>query len=78
MTVNIRKYSERSFIVYGEDTKDIIEKLKELKGSYNPNLKNPLNGEKLKGWIFSKSHKERVVDFFIMNDIDYKKIGDWW
>ena len=78
LTVNMRKYSERSFVVYGPDTEEIKVKLGELKGAWNPKLKNPLNGERLQGWIFSKSHKATVIDFFIMKDIDYKEIGKWW
>ena len=78
LTVNMRKYSERSFVVYGPDTEEIKIKLGELKGAFNPNLKNPLNGERLKGWIFSKSRKGSVIDYFIMNDVDYNEVGQWW
>ena len=55
--MEIIDYSEKSIVVIG-DTKDIKEQLKELGGRYNPNL--TVDGEKIKGWIFSKRKEEEV------------------
>ena len=53
-------YSERSFVVFGEDTRAYKSKLQELGGRYNPNLTDPESGQKLKGWIFSKKQQDKV------------------
>ena len=75
MSVNIRNYSERSIIVYGEDTKDIKELLMELKGVYNRFLKDPLDeSKKIKGWIFAASKRATVIDAFLMKDVDYIEV----
>jgi hypothetical protein len=66
MSLTIEDYSEKSFVVYGENTKIHIDKLKELGGKYNSNLKiGP-------GWIFSNTRKEKVQEYF--NNIDMSKI----
>jgi hypothetical protein len=54
--VAITDYSERSFAVYG-DTKSIKNKLMELGGKYNRNLRDGC------GWIFSKKTRENVQKF---------------
>ena len=75
MSVNIRSYSERSIIVYGEETKDIKELLMELKGVYNRFLTDPIDkSKKIKGWIFSASKRATVIDAFLMKDIDYVEV----
>lgn len=53
-------YSDRSFVVYGEDTKLYKSRFQDLIGRYNPNLTNPESGEKLKGWIFGNKQREKV------------------
>lgn len=55
-------YTEKSFIVYGEATKQYIEQLKGLKGRFNGNLKErPDSGfEGGAGWIFRMNRKEEV------------------
>ena len=51
MSLTIQNYSERSVVVFGEDTKKYKDKLKELGGKYNSNLSiGP-------GWIFSIKKK---------------------
>ena len=47
-------YTEKSFVVRGGDTKNYSEKLREIGGKYNANLKGG------PGWIFSLRHKEKV------------------
>jgi hypothetical protein len=58
--MEILDYSEKSFILHGDQTRSLIVQLKELGGRYNPNLTHPVSGAKLSGWIFSKKHKEKV------------------
>lgn len=48
MSLRILPYSSRSFVVYG-DTKPFSEKLKNLGGTFNRNLKGQA------GWIFSSN-----------------------
>jgi hypothetical protein len=50
--VEIVDYSEKAIAVFG-DTKPMKDKLKALGGRFNPFLNN--NGEKMAGWIFSKT-----------------------
>ena len=53
-------YTDKSFVVYGE-TKKYKDSLKNLKGKFNKNL--TINDEKIEGWIFSKTHLEKVMEF---------------
>ena len=61
--LTITSYSERSFVVRGEETKKYKEDLKKLGGRWNPRLKGGA------GWIFSNK-KEKAVNDFIMS-VDY-------
>lgn len=65
--VAITDYSERSFAVYG-DTKSIKNKLMELGGKYNRNLRDGC------GWIFSKKCKENVQKFFLEQETQRNNI----
>jgi hypothetical protein len=56
-------YTEKSFVVFGEDTKNHKDKLKELGGRYNPNLTHPVTKEKMSAWIFSNKQKEKVKSY---------------
>ena len=53
-------YTDKSFVVYGE-TKKYKDFLKNLKGKFNKNL--TINDEQTQGWIFSKTHLEKVMEF---------------
>jgi hypothetical protein len=72
--MEIKNYSERSFIVIGEDTRDNREELKDLGGKYN---------HFIKGWIFSNKRKQSVEEFIsygkgeeqIINE--QKMFADW-
>src|SRR5205085_7735335 len=55
--VEVIDYTEKSIAVLG-DTKPIKDDLKGLGGRYNSNL--TVNGEKVKGWIFSKKKEQKV------------------
>lgn len=50
-------YSEKAIALFG-NTKEIKEKLKEIGGRFNPFLTR--NGEKMAGWIFSKSKENEL------------------
>jgi hypothetical protein len=56
-------YTDKSFVVIGENTKLFKDKLKELGGRYNPNLTHPETKEKMAAWIFSKKQKEKLQSF---------------
>jgi hypothetical protein len=53
-------YTEKSFVLHGEQTRDLTKQLKELGGKFNPNLTHPETGLKFAGWIFSKKQKEKI------------------
>ncbi len=50
-SLEIQPYTDRSIVVRGEDTKLVKDKLKELGGKFNKNLKDGC------GWIFPASKK---------------------
>lgn len=56
--MNMKDYSDKSFVLYGEDTKKYKEEIKKLGGKFNSNLK-----EIGAGWIFSVKNKEKVEEF---------------
>jgi len=56
--LNITSYSEKSFVIRG-DTKIYKEKIKELGGKWNRNLKGG------PGWIFS-NNKRTIIDNWII------------
>ena len=55
--MNVINYSEKSFVVTGDETKKYKEDLKKLGGKWNSNLS--CGG----GWIFSNKSKEEVEKF---------------
>jgi hypothetical protein len=55
-TLRIVEYSDRSIAVYG-DTKEYKDKLKELGGKFNSNLREGA------GWIFPKTKESAVREF---------------
>jgi hypothetical protein len=61
--INVEKYSEKSFVIYG-NTKEYKDKIKELGGKFNSNLKvGP-------GWIFSNIKFDKVKEW--LNEINIK------
>lgn len=56
-SLQLVKYSDRAVALIG-DTKPLKEKLSELWGSYNPHLK--INGETVKGWVFSAKREPQL------------------
>lgn len=49
LIINIKKYNDKSFIIYGKGTILLKQSLKELGGRYNPKLKDV---DTKIGWIF--------------------------
>lgn len=76
VSVTIRSYSDASFIVYGEDTKEIKDNLMTLGGRWNPNLKHPLyEGQKIKAYIFSNGRREKLVEWLNANNVSVAQVG---
>ena len=69
--IKIIKYSERSIVLTGKETKTHKDVLKELGGGYNRNLTNPETGEKFSGWVFPAKKRQSVISELIMKDIEY-------
>lgn len=63
-------YSERSVALFGEETKNMINQLKEIGGKFNPHLTHPETKEKCAGWVFSKNKKDKVMDVCSKNKKD--------
>jgi hypothetical protein len=55
------EYSTKAVAVFG-DTKSIKDELRAMGGRFNARL--TFNGEKLAGWIFSKSQERQLVCYF--------------
>ena len=57
----IADYSQKSFVVFGEETKMYKEDFKRIGGKWNQNL--TLNNTSIKGWIFSHKKKADIENF---------------
>ena len=55
------EYSEKALAVFG-DTKPIKEELKAMGGKFNSRL--TFNGNRLAGWVFSKSQEKQLAYYF--------------
>jgi DNA topoisomerase IB len=53
--INYEEYTEKSFLIKGEQTKNHKDKLKELGGRWNAGLK---------GWLFANKNKDKVLNYF--------------
>jgi len=62
--MNLSNYSSRSFVLFGDDTKIYKDSIKGLGGKWNPNLTNPITGERFGGWIFSNEKLNDVTKEF--------------
>lgn len=58
--MEVIEYSEKSIVVFGEDTRNKVSEIKALGGRFNPKLTHPETKEKFAGWIFSKKKTEQV------------------
>ena len=61
--MEILNYTEKSFVLFGEKSKEAKEQLKQLGGRFNPNLTHPETKDKLSAWVFSKKALEKVKEF---------------
>jgi len=55
--MKLNQYSDKSFCICGDNTKEYKEELKSLGGKWNSNLKDG------PGWIFSNKNKEKVQEW---------------
>jgi len=58
--IEIVKYSDRSYAIFGKDTKDIKDKLMDLGCRYNKFLTDPRTSEKRPGWICALNRVDKV------------------
>jgi hypothetical protein len=58
--IKVIKYSEKSFILVGENTVNYKAELIQLQGRFNNNLS--FEGEKVKGWVFSTKRINSVKE----------------
>jgi hypothetical protein len=76
LSVTIRPYSDASFILYGEDTKEIKDEIGEHGGRWNPHLKHPLYpGQKIKAYIVANKRKQEMLDFLNSKQVLITEIG---
>ena len=55
--MEIQDYTDKSFVLFGDDTKKYKDYIKEMGGKWNANLKiGP-------GWIFSNNQKDSVLEW---------------
>ena len=60
--IEIVKYSDKAYAIFGSDTIKIKEKLLELGCRFNKFLTDPNTGQKRAGWIFSNNKLKQVED----------------
>ncbi len=58
--IEIVKYSDRSYAIFGKDTKEIKDKLMDLGCRYNKFLTDPRTTEKKAGWICSFKNIDKI------------------
>ena len=68
--LKIDTYSDKSFVIRGEETKEYKDKLKDLGGKWNSNLKD--GG----GWIFSNNNKNKVQEWLKSLKIEIDSTDD--
>jgi hypothetical protein len=65
LNVELQDYSEKSFVVRGEGTREHRESLKAMGGKWNSRLTDKATGEKFGAWLFwsdKRSEIEKWVD----------------
>lgn len=60
--IELVKYSDRSYALFGEETKKIKDELNILGCKYNKFLTDPTTGQKRPGWIFSIGKLDKVKE----------------
>lgn len=59
--LHVIDYSDKSFVVYGELTRNYKDALKTLGGRFSKNL--TIGGKSASGWVFGLKNKEKVMNF---------------
>lgn len=65
LNVELEDYSEKSFVVRGEGTRELRESLKAMGGKWNSRLTDKATGEKFGAWLFwldKRSEIEKWLD----------------
>lgn len=62
MKMQLINYSDRSFVLFGEDTRNHKDLIKSLGGKWNGSLTNPITNERFGGWIFSNKNLNVVYE----------------
>ena len=74
--ISIIKYNERSFVVFGEETKKHKDFLMENGGGYNRYLK-PTSGEgRYSGWIFPMTRKKQLFENMTIEGIQFEEADE--
>lgn len=60
--IELVKYSDKSYALFGEGTKNIKDKLIDLGCRYNKFLTDPNTGQKRPGWIFPTSKLDKIKE----------------
>lgn len=60
--IELLKYSDKSYALFGKDTKNIKDELINIGCKYNKFLTHPTTGEKTPGWIFSNNKLSLIQD----------------
>ena len=69
-SLQIGKYSNLSFAVIGNDTRNFIDAFTEIGGTFNPNLRcGP-------GWYFANRHADRVMALINKTKLDWLNFED--
>lgn len=62
--MEIQDYTDKSFVLFGDDTKKYKDCIKEMGGKWNANLKiGP-------GWVFSNNQKDAVREWMMKSTVD--------
>ena len=63
--IELVKYSDRAYAIFGDDTKKIKDELYNLGCKYNRFLTDPTSGEKRAGWICSIGKLDKVKELLL-------------
>lgn len=60
LNVELEDYSEKSFVVRGEGTRELRESLKAMGGKWNSRLTDKATGEKFGAWLFWSDKRSEI------------------
>jgi len=61
--IDLVKYSDRAYALFGDGTKEIKGELSKIGGRYNRYLTDPRTKEKRAGWIFSVTKLDKIKKY---------------